>query len=60
MVGWVDTFSPSVPRVLFSFGAGAGNTEKMQHIQEEGELSKLKALAFFTRLKHYVDGNSVH
>lgn len=49
-----------MPQVLFSFGVGAGNTEKMQHIQEEGELSKLKALAFFTRLKHYVDGNYVH
>lgn len=60
MVGWVDTFSPSVPQVLFSFGVGAGNTQKMQHIQAEGKLSKLKALAFFTRLKHYVGGNNIY
>jgi len=59
MVSWVHTFSPSVTQVLFSFGVGAGNREKIQHIQEEGELTKLKALVFFTRIKRYLDGNSI-
>lgn len=39
-VSWIDTFGPSVTQALVLFGVGAGNRMKMQHMQEEGGLTK--------------------